>query len=140
MLGQLVGNVEKLGQLVGEVHVALGVAPDLRQTVQSVAQSDPQLIHVDAGLGQQSADAAAVLLQQRRHQVHRRNELIVPPDRHGLGIGERQLQPACQFVHSHGFRLRVQDGYLSRWGSARGISIVSGQGDATPSLHRAHSP
>ena len=52
------------------LHVA-GLAGDLGQPVQRLGQALAQHRHVDAGLGQQRARAAALLVQQRQQQVRR---------------------------------------------------------------------
>ena len=44
---------------------------------------------------------AALLIEQRRHQVRRLEHVVVAPDRQRLGIGQRLLKTRSQFVHSH---------------------------------------
>ena len=61
-----------------------------------------QQVDVDARLVEQRAHAAALLIQQREHHVRGLDVLVVAADRQRLGIGQRQLEFAGQFVHSHG--------------------------------------
>jgi hypothetical protein len=44
---------------------------------------------------------AAVLVQQRDHEVNRLDELVIAPDRQTLGIRQRHLELAGQLVHPH---------------------------------------
>ena len=80
LLRQLVGNIEQLVELVADVYLASG-ALDCRQPVHRVAELRPQQVDVDAGFGQQSAHAAALLVEQRHHDMSRLDELVILPDR-----------------------------------------------------------
>ena len=71
------------------------------QAVQGLAQLRTQLVDVDTGLGQQVTGAATLLVQQGHHQVHRLDELVVASHGQALGVHERHLELAGQFVHSH---------------------------------------
>ena len=103
LLGELVGDVQQPRQIVRDLDVA-GRALHPRQAVERLAEGRAQLVDVDVGLCQQVAHRAAFLVEQRRHQVHRLDELVIAPDRQALGVLERQLELAGQFVHSHGIR------------------------------------
>ena len=100
LLRQFVGQVEELVQVIGDMQFATG-AFDFRQAVERVAQLRAKQVDVDAGLREQAAHGAALLVQQRHHDVGRLDELVVQADRQGLGLGERHLELAGQFVHSH---------------------------------------
>ena len=101
LLRDLVGEIEDAVQLVGEVDFA-GVAFDLRQPVERLAELRAQQIDVGAGLVEQRAHGAALLVQQGRHDVQRLDVLMIAADRQRLGIGQRLLEFARQFVHAHG--------------------------------------
>ena len=60
-----------------------------------------QLRHIGAGLLEQRTRGAALLVEQRRHQVHRLDVLIVAADRQRLGIRQSRLEFGRQLVHSH---------------------------------------
>ncbi len=101
LLRELVGDVEDAVQVVGEVHVAAG-AFDLGQPVERLAELRAQQVHVDAGLVEQVPHGAALLVQQGRHHVQRLDVLMIAANSERLGISQRQLELARQFVHSHG--------------------------------------
>ena len=101
LLRDLVGEVEQPVEVVREVHFA-GVAFDLRQAVERLAELRAQQIDVGAGLVEQGPHRAALLVEQGRHHVQRLDVLVVAADRERLGIGQRQLELAGQFVHAHG--------------------------------------
>ena len=48
--------------------------------------------HVDAGLRQQRPVRAALLVEQRGHQVRRLEHVVVAPDRQRLRVGQRLLE------------------------------------------------
>jgi hypothetical protein len=48
------------------------------------------------------AGRAALLVEQRHHEVGRLDEGMIPAERQRLGIGQRQLEFGRQLVHSHG--------------------------------------
>jgi hypothetical protein len=62
-----------------------------------------QSSHIHIGLRQQMAYRTTLLIQQGQHQVLRLNELMIPADSKALGIGQRHLELAGQFIHSHVF-------------------------------------
>jgi hypothetical protein len=101
LLRDLVRDVEDAVQLVRDVHLAAG-AFDLRQAVERLAQLRAQQVHVGAGLVEQVPHRAALLIQQGRHHVQRLDVLMIAADRERLGIRQRQLELARQFVHAHG--------------------------------------
>jgi len=44
---------------------------------------------------------AALLIEQRQHDVDRLDHVVVAPDRETLGIGQSLLQTRGQFIHAH---------------------------------------
>ena len=100
LLRQLVGDVQQPGQVVRDVDVAF-LALDRRQLVQRLAQARAQRGDVDAGLRKQRRRGTALLVEQRRHQVHRFEHVVVAPDRQRLGVGQCLLEARSQFVHPH---------------------------------------
>ena len=101
LLGELVGQVEQLAEIVAEVHVAAGTF-DFRQAIARLAELRTHQIDVNAGLGQQTADRATLLIEQRNHQMDGFDELVVLADRQGLRIAQCHLEFTREFVHSHG--------------------------------------
>ena len=99
-LGQLVGDVEELRQFRADMHVAARTF-DARQTVDGLAELRTQQVHVDAGLGQQSADTAALLVEQGHHHMYGLDELVITADGERLRIRQCHLEFARQFVQSH---------------------------------------
>ena len=65
---------------------------DCRLSIQCVAQLRAQLGHVHAGLGQQAAHRASVLLEQGHHQVNRLDELMVAAHRQRLSVRYGELK------------------------------------------------
>jgi len=102
-LRQLVGEVQELSQSVGHAHVAAGTG-HLGQPLQRLAEAGTQAVDIDIGLGQQVAHGAAVLVEQRHHQVHRLDELVVAAERERLRVRQGHLELAGKFVHAHGLR------------------------------------
>ncbi len=93
-------------EIVADVDVA-GSAFDARQPIDRLAELRAQQVHVDAGLRQQPAHRAALLLEQRRHQVHRLDELVIPADGQRLRVLQRLREVRGQFVHAHGNTLLI---------------------------------
>jgi hypothetical protein len=100
-LRELVGDVEQAREVVGDADVA-GLAGDLRQLVERLADAFAQQRRVDAGLREQRARAAALLVEQRGEQVHRFDDVVVAADGERLRVGERLLEARGEFVHPHG--------------------------------------
>ena len=100
LLGQLVGDVEQAIEVLRHVHVARR-ALHRRQLVDGRVQVLAQLGHVGAGLDQQRAGTAVLLVEQRAEHVRGLHELVVAPDGQGLGVGQGRLESAGEFVHSH---------------------------------------
>jgi hypothetical protein len=100
LLRELVRHVEELAELVADVDLA-AAALDARQPVDRFAELRAQQVDVGAGLRQQAAHGAALLVHERDHEVRRLDELVVLSDREGLRIGQRHLELAGQFVESH---------------------------------------
>ena len=80
VLGQLVHDIEQAVQLIGNMHLA-GRPLDLRQPVDRLAQLRAQQVDIGARLGEQVPYAAALLIQQRDHQVHRFDKRVVATER-----------------------------------------------------------
>src|SRR5206468_1497670 len=106
LLRQLVGDVEHAVQVVGDVNVP-GCALDLRQALEQPQQSRAQLVDVRTGLQQQRPHRAAGAVQHRQHHVRGLQELVIAAERERLGVGERLLQAAGEFIHAHGNTLDV---------------------------------
>ena len=67
LLRELVGELKQPVQLVGDVHFAAALPSTLRQAVERLAELRAQQIDVGAGLVEQVAHRAALLVQQGRH-------------------------------------------------------------------------
>ena len=91
---------KQLAELVRAVHLARR-ALDGRQAVERLAELRAQHVHVDAGLREQAAHGAALLLEQRGHQVHGLDELVIAADGERLRVLQRLLELGRQLVHSH---------------------------------------
>ncbi len=100
LLGELVGEIEELAEIVADVNLTAG-AFDARQPVDRIAELGTQQVDVAARLREQAAHRATLLVQQRHHQVRRLDELMVLPHGERLRISERHLELAGQFIHSH---------------------------------------
>jgi hypothetical protein len=100
LLCQLVSEIEQFQKVAGNLHIAPGTF-DLGQTIQHLTKGGPEAGHVDAALGQQRTDGAAVLIQQGDHDMHGLDELLVAAERQALRIRQGRLEFAGQFVHSH---------------------------------------
>ncbi len=100
LLRQLVGDIQELVQIVAEQHFAAR-SLDLGNPIQRRRQIGAQLRHLNAGLLEQRPRGAALLIEQRRHEVHRLDVLVIAA--HGEGLGIRQCLPgiwssACPFA------------------------------------------
>ena len=91
LLGELVGDVEEPDSVVAEQYFA-GVALDLGQRIELLAESRAQCIHLDAGAAEQVPGRTALLVQQRNGHVHGLDELMVATDGQRLGVGQRHLK------------------------------------------------
>ena len=100
LLRQLVGDVEQSAQIVRALHVA-AMALDLRQAVDDVGEQRAQPVDVDPRLDQQRPHAAALGVEHGQQQVRRLDELVVAADRQRLGVGQRRLKSAGEFVLAH---------------------------------------
>ena len=92
-----------------------GLTLHQRQPIQHLAQLGLQQIDVDTGFCQQVANHAARLVQHGRQQVYRLDKLVLAANRQRLGVRQRELKFACQFVHPHG-RAPVSVFLLLLWG------------------------
>ncbi len=61
--------------------------------------------HIGSGTGEQGRGTAVVLLDQCKQKMLRLDIRIILTDRHALGIGQRLLEPGCEFVKPHGIPL-----------------------------------
>ncbi len=100
LLGEFVGDIEDAVQIIGDVHIALR-ALDFGQPVQGFAELRTQFVHVHIGLRQQVAHRAALLIEQRDHDVLRLDELVIAADGERLRVGQGLLEFTGQFVHTH---------------------------------------
>ena len=73
----------------------------LRHTIERLSQMGAQEIHVRAGLVEQMTHGTALAVEQRRHDVHGLDVLMVAPDGERLRVRERKLKLAGEFVHPH---------------------------------------
>ena len=73
----------------------------LRHALEGLTEMRAQEIHVRAGLVEQMAYRTALLIEQRRHDVHGLDVLMVAPDGERLRVRERKLKLAGEFVHPH---------------------------------------
>ncbi len=103
LLRELVGQVQHLAEVVRKMNLAAG-AFHLREVVERLAELRAQPVDVGTGLVEQRAHRAALLVEQRQHQVRGLDELVVAAERQRLGIGEGHLELAGQFVGSHEVR------------------------------------
>ena len=87
LLGELVGDIEQAIEVLRHVHVT-GRALHRGQLVDGRVQVLAQLGHVGAGLHQQRAGGAVLLVEQRREHVRGLHELVVLAHGQGLGIGQ----------------------------------------------------
>ena len=106
VLSEAIGQVQQPRKVVGDVHLARLRTLHRRLTVEHLAEPGPQLGHVGAGLVEQRPDGAALLVDQRQHQVRGFDELVVAADRDRLCIRERGLELGRQLVLSHGVATR----------------------------------
>jgi hypothetical protein len=91
--------------------------------VERFFQRGTELIDVDAALREQGPHGAAFLIEQRRHDVNRLDELVIVPQSQALRFGQGCLEFTGQFVHSHwknAFMLLNRDASID-WGAAPGF-------------------
>ena len=91
---------KQLVEVVAEQHLAARTL-DLGQPVQSAGKIRAQLGHLSARLLEQRPRSAALLVEQRRHEMHRLDVLIVAADGQRLGIRQCRLKFGRQLVHTH---------------------------------------
>ncbi len=106
---------KQLVKIVAEQHLAAR-ALHLGDPVEGSGQIRAQFCHLSAGFLQQRPGGAALLVEQRRHQVHRLDVLIVATHRQGLGIGQCLLEFGRQLVHSHELSLEKTLGMRTEMG------------------------
>ncbi len=101
LLRFLVGEIEQVGEVTADRHLAAG-AFHLRQAVDGRVQRLPQRRDIDAGTRQQRRGAAVVLVEQGQQQVLRLDHLVVVADGDALGVGDGLLELGGEFVEAHG--------------------------------------
>ncbi|MNV54687.1 hypothetical protein D3C71_1468930 [compost metagenome] len=122
LLGQLVGGVEQPVEIVADGQVAL-LSGHLGQRFQRLVEAFAQHRHVDPGLGQQRARAAALLVQQRGEYMHRFDDVVVAAHGQRLGVSQRLLETRGELVHPHGeFLFHVM---ASVAGRCNGYAVVA---------------
>jgi len=77
---------------------------DLGQRIELRQKPRPELVDVRACLHQQRTHRAARGIQHGQKHVGRLDELVIAPESQRLGIGQRLLETAGEFVHAHGER------------------------------------
>ena len=100
LLRFLLGQIQKIRQFPGDVHLA-AVACHLGEALDRRLQRIAQGIRIDAGLGEQRAGPAILLLHQGQQQVHRLDVGVVLGDGQALGVGERLLELGSELVEAH---------------------------------------
>ena len=99
-LGVFVAKVQELFEIARDVHLATRPF-DARQATQRFVHPRAQSLDVDPGRTEQVARRAALLIQERRHDVQRLDELVIAPDGETLRVGERVLEHGGEFVEPH---------------------------------------
>ncbi len=101
LLGQAIGLIEQARQVLGEIHIAVGIL-DLGQLVQLFGEGLAQAGEVEADLAQQRENGTALLFEQGREEVQRLDGRMVVANGQGLGIRQGELQFAGETVYTHG--------------------------------------
>ncbi len=94
-------RLSSFAEVVRDVHLAAR-ALDLRQPVEGLAEPRAQQVDLGARLLEQRPHRAALLVEQRQHQVRGLDELVVAAEGQRLGVGQGHLELGGQFVHAHG--------------------------------------
>ena len=105
LLCKLVGSIQELVQIVGEMNLTGYVTLNAWQPIHGLAQPGAKLIQIDARLGQEARHSASLLLQKYGHEMDWLYELVVTAQGKGLGVSQGELELACQLVHAHGYAL-----------------------------------
>ncbi len=92
---------------------------DVRQAIERARKLGSELRHVGAGFLEQRPRGAALLVEQRRHQVHRLDVLVVAANGQRLGIRQRRLEFGRQLIHSHEYTFRNSSEWALRGGYRR---------------------
>src|SRR5690606_34076777 len=111
--GFLVGEVEEVGEVAGDVDLAAG-ALHLRQPRDGFGEPLAQRPDVHPGPLQERGGAAVLLVEEREQQVLRLDEAVVVGERLALGIGQRLLEAGGELVDSHGLRVLAWSSWT--WG------------------------
>jgi hypothetical protein len=80
LLRQLVGEIEQLVQIIGEMHFT-GIALHLGQTLQCLIQLRAQLIEIGARLVEQRPHRSTLLFQHGLHEMQGLDVLMVAAHR-----------------------------------------------------------
>ena len=100
VLRQFVSNIQQAPEIIGNMDVARHPL-HLRQLVEQLAQLGAEQVDVYVCLHQQVTDRAALLIEQRRHQVGGFDELVITANRQALCLGQGLLELAGHFIHAH---------------------------------------
>ncbi len=100
LLRVLVGDIEEIGQVARDVHLARR-ALHLGQPVDRLGQGLFQGIWIAAGLRDERSDTAVLLVQEGQQQMLGLDLLVVAPEREALGLGQGLLQLGRELVESH---------------------------------------
>ena len=106
LLSELIGDIQEFIQIIAEQYLAAR-SLDFCNTVQRTGKIRAQLGHLSARLLQQRPRSTALLVEQRRHEMHRLDELIVAAYAKRLGIRQCRLKFGRQLVHSHRNSLEI---------------------------------
>ena len=100
LLRGLVREIQQAVEITGDMHLARR-ALHRRQPVQGLTDAGPQDIGINIGLGQEMPGAAALLIEQRRHDMQRLDILVIAPYRQTLSLGQGNLKFGGEFIHAH---------------------------------------
>ncbi len=106
LLRQLIRNVQELVKVVAEQYLATR-SLDLGDAIQRAGKIRAQLRYLGTGFLEERPRGAALLIEQRRHEMHGLDVLIVAADGERLGIGQCRLEFGRQLVHSHRNSLEI---------------------------------
>jgi len=111
------------------------------QAVERLAERGTQLVYIHICLREQVAHRAALLVEQRRQQVGRFDELVIAPDRETLRVRQRHLEFACQSIHPHGGNTPENPQVTAPYGAAhRKIKRFTDAWHAAPAARPAVIP
>ena len=102
-VGDGFGPVQQFGEFGRNRKLAV-VLPHPRQIVDDARQPGLQLVVLAAGLGEQGGHRIALLPEHGQQQVGRGDAVVARPQGKRLGVSQRRLEFAGQFVRPHGSR------------------------------------